>query len=427
MITIDNFYDIHGRVRSLTLEAKNELYIDGTGLVALPALIDPHVHFRTPGFEYKEDWKTGARAALAGGVTTVFDMPNHSPPCTTYEKMKEKKDLIDQQLDSVGIPLRYYLYLGADKKHLSEIGRVHSEAVAIKVFMGSSTGDLLVDDDQTLEQVFIQASRAGSVVAVHAECECTLRMMQEKYKGETDPATHSKVRSKKAAFQAVQKVLTFAEKYSVSLYILHVSTKEEVELIRKAKAQGLSLFAETTPHYLFYTQEAYQAWGTKVQMNPPLREKVDQDALWEALDEGAIDAIGTDHAPHTVEEKTLPFGQAPSGVPGVETMLPLLLDAHSKGKISLEKIVEITRTNVEKFFSLPSHEDWVFVRLDKVRVVDESHLKTKCSWSPFSGMELKGWPVYTTCRGRVYRVDTPGREIKNLSQPQMKSSVSHVV
>lgn len=418
MIVINRCKNILGEEQTLQIQSSDDLSIDAEGLTVMPALIDPHVHFRTPGSEYKENWKSGANAALAGGVTTVFDMPNNTPSCCTLERLLEKRHLIEEQLSEVDIPLRYHLYFGANKKTLDQIPLASKYTSAIKVFMGSSTGNLLIDDDKTLEKIFKLAKKYHLTVAIHAEDECILRERSKLFSHCKDPSVHSKIRDRSAAIKAVDKALFFSKKYGTRLYILHISTKEEVELIRKAKSENLTIFSETTPHYLFYTENSYQNLGTKIQMNPPLRSNSDQDSLWEGIYNGTIDAIGTDHAPHTFEEKTQPYGCAPSGVPGIETLLPLLLNAHHSGKISLEKILALTRTNVEHFFSLKKNNDLVLVDLNKQKKVEEENLKTKCAWSPFASLSLTGWPIFTILKEKIYKVDTKGRSILPLYSQQ---------
>lgn len=406
MITIKNVRDLQGQLHTITAFSNLDEIIDVQGkLTVLPALIDPHVHFRVPGAEHKEDWRTGARAAIYGGVTTVFDMPNNSPSCYDRKNLLEKKKLIEAQLAEAKIPLRYHLYFGADKNHLEEIGKVKKDIVAIKVYMGSSTGSLLMDDEKALDRVFQLGAQENIVVAVHAEDEGILKENKQKHAGETKPAVHSKIRDRKAAIKATQKAIDLAEKYSSQVFILHVSTKEEINLIRDAKQNHILAYAEVSPNHLFLTEKDYEKWGTKVQMNPPLRTKADQDALWEAIQDGTVDTIGSDHAPHTLEEKSKPYGEAPSGIPGVETMLPLLLNAYHEKKISLEQIVQLTRLNIEAIFRLEHNDDLVLVDLDKVKTVEDKNLKTKCGWSPYSGMALKGWPIYTILKGQIFKVD----------------------
>ncbi len=402
MIRIKNLPFSDGRIEDLQLPSDETLEIDGSHLLALPALIDPHVHFRVPGGEAKEDWMTGASAAIRGGVTQVLDMPNTNPPSTTLERFLEKKLLINSQLETIGIPLRYGLYFGADKEHLEEIGKAAHEMIAIKVFMGCSTGGLVIDDDQTLDAVFQRAKAHNLLVAVHAEDEMILRENKKKYPFETDPAIHSKIRSRLAAITATKKAIALSAKYQTPLYVLHMSTKEEIALVREAKKCGVPVFAECCSHHLFLNEEAYAVWGTLVQMNPPLRTKEDQEALFEGIYDGTIDTIGTDHAPHLLSEKRRPYGEAPSGIPGIETLLPLLLNAVSQKKLTIEKLISLTRTNIEKIFGLPQNNDLVIVDLQLEKEVQNKELKTKCGWSPFAGQRLLGWPIFTILKGKVY-------------------------
>lgn len=395
-----------GEAYSETIESDEEIEIDGEGkLTVLPAGIDPHVHFRTPGAEHKENWETGAKAAIAGGITTVFDMPNTNPPCTTRVELENKKKLIDEQLKKTGIPLRYYLYFGATNDNIEEIIKVKDQIIGVKVFMGCSTGNLLVNDDKALDRIFQICAQQDLIVSVHAEDEATLKTLAAQYPDKSNPAIHSKVRDRKAAIVAVKKAIACAEKYNTRLVILHTSTAEEVDLIREAKKKGLLVYGEVSPHHLFLSEKDYTTWGTRVQMNPPLRTEKDQIALWEGLRDGTMDFIGSDHAPHTLEEKDKPYGEAPSGIPGVETTLTLLLDAHHRGKITLKKIIEITRKNIETIFNLPHNNDVVLVDLEKTVWLDNSSLQTKCGWTPYAGMKLKGYPVYTILKGKVYRHD----------------------
>lgn len=377
-------------------------------LIALPALIDPHVHFRTPGQEYKEDWRSGALAAFRGGISTVFDMPNNIPPCVTLQRIQEKKKLIDSQLQ---LPLRYALYLGADREHLDEIEQAKSEVIGIKVFMASSTGTLLIDDDEVLDEVFKKAAQQGLVVAVHAEDEETLRLHRRETR---DVADHSKMRPNLAAAIAVERAIEKAKKYRTRLYILHMSTKEEVVLVERAKKEGVDLFAEVTPHHLFLSEEDYPRWKTLVQMNPPLRSKADQEALWDGIARGVIDTIGTDHAPHTFEEKRLPFGQAPSGIPGVETLLPLMLDAVNKGWLTLDRLSALTYYNICKIFRLPFHDDVVWVDMDLEKEVSVQNLQSKCQWTPYEGRRLKGWPRFMRVQNRLFNLE----KIEEISQSE---------
>jgi len=273
-------------------------------LIALPALIDPHVHFRTPGHEYKENWKTGAKAAIAGGVTTVFDMPNTTPSTVSTSALQHKKEIIDAQLNEAEIPLHYKLWFGATPDNLigiEKIGRLSTRdgsalggkdykdyVIGIKVFMGSSTGDLLVDKKKDQAQIFKLAHELNLPVAVHAESEANIQYSRFKIKN-PHVHDHSKIRRREAAIEAVTQAIELADTYHAKLYILHTSTKEEMELIKQAKKDNISVFAEVTPHHLFLTEDDYNILGTKAQMNPPLRTLEDQDALWDGILDGVID------------------------------------------------------------------------------------------------------------------------------------------
>jgi dihydroorotase len=364
-------------------------------LINIPALIDPHVHFRIPGAEHKEDWITASRGCWQGGITTVFDMPNNHPPCTTLEQLLAKKSMIEAQLRKANIPLRYYLYLGAAREHIDELEKAAPHIIGIKVFMGSSTGSLLIEDQPTLDRIFKIAAELGKVVAVHAEDETFLRSIRGKYAGTLDPAMHSKIRDPKAAEIAVERAINLSAKYGTKLYILHMSTMGELHLLRQAKASHVPVYGEATPNHLFLDERDYKYYGNHVVVNPPLRSYEDQEALWEAVRDGTIDTLGTDHAPHTLAEKQLPFGQAPSGIPGIETLLPLMMDAVSRGKLTLERFIALSRTNIEAIFGLESHDDYVVVDLDSEKEVRREDLLSKCGWSPYEGRVLKGWPVRT--------------------------------
>ncbi len=398
MIEIRKVQTIDGRRIDLKIEGEKRV-IDAEQLTLLPALIDPHVHFRTPGAEHKENWESASRAAIAGGVTTVFDMPNNNPSCITKERLEEKRRVIEKQLK---IPLRYGLYLGADQNHLSEIGRVKNEIVGLKIYMGSSTGDLLMNQPEALENAFRIAAENNVLVAVHAEDEELIEERKRKCKAalHLGAAAHSVIRDEAVAVKAVAQAISLAKKYGTRLYIAHVSTRGELNLIRQAKMEGLFVYAEATPHHLFLSTSLYDKMGTRALVNPPLRE--DSAPLWEAIQDQTIDTIGTDHAPHTLEEKNRPYGSAPSGFPSIELYLALLLNAHHEKKISFAQIVSLTHTRPREIFHLKPNNDAVLVDLNETRTIDDAHLHTKAKWSPYAGMSLQGWPRYTILKGKVY-------------------------
>lgn len=405
MIHLKQVTTLEGTTTDVEVSSHVSDEIDATGLHLLPALIDPHVHFRTPGMEYKEDWQTGARAALQGGITTVFDMPNTLPPTVTLEAVRAKKQLIERQLKNIGIPLHYELYFGADRNHLDEIARVDNEVIGIKLFMAGSMGSLLIDDESEQRALFGLAQQHDLVVAVHAEDQALLAQRTAQYASSKNPKKHSIIRNPEVALRATMRALELATRYNVRLYLLHISTAREVKAIAEAKRAGVRVCAETTPHHLFLNEKAYDTLKTLAQVNPPLRSARDQEALWEAIDEGTIDTIGSDHAPHTLEEKKQPYAKVPPGMPGIEMALPLMLDAYNHKRISLKRIVSLMRDNVLAFFRLPPNEDLLLVDLHAKRVVDKAKLKTKCGWSPYAGWELQGWPTMVLLNGVPYALD----------------------
>ncbi len=402
MIEIHKVQTTDGHRIDCSIPSEEKLSIDAEELMLFPALIDPHVHFRVPGAEYKEDWTTAAKAAIAGGVTTVLDMPNNTPACSTALAFHGKEEMVQKQLNEAGIPLRYGFYLGADKRHLQEIPKLKKRAAGIKIYMGSSTGDLLIDDAASLKEAFRIAAANDLLIAVHAEDEALLKERKHQFANRSDAAVHSEIRSPRAAAIAVEQAILLAEETKARLYIAHVSTKGELDLIRSAKKKGLSVYAEATPHHLFLNDSAYARLGTLALVNPPLRSKQDQEALWDAIHDETIDTIGTDHAPHTLEEKQKPYGSAPSGFPSIEFYFSLLLNAHAEKKLSLEQIVSLTHTRPQEIFRLPIDDDVVLVSLDEKRTIDHSMIRSKARWSPYLGMTLSGWPRYTICRGRLF-------------------------
>lgn len=403
MTKILNVLTTSSERRDFNLNDGNPQIIDGSKLVAFPGLIDPHVHFRVPGMEHKEDWISGAKAAFNGGYTTVFDMPNTKPATTTLERLRDKMHQIDQQISESGLPLKYRLFFGADKNNFQEIAKVREQVVGIKIFMGASTGDLLMDDESSLHAAYAIAARFNLPIALHAEDELTIRSNSEKYKDATDFKYHSVIRSVDAAISAVSLVIKLAKLYNVKSYILHLSTKAEIDLIREAKKDNIPVYAETCPHYLFLDDSMYDKLAGMAKMNPPVRDKSQQQYLWQAINEGVIDTIASDHAPHTLAEKEQPLCKCPSGVPGIETTLPLMLTAYKEGKITLSRLEELLYTNARELFNLPFSHDLVFANIEDYRLLTEDKLCTKVKWSPFSGMNLTGYPEYIFAGGTLFK------------------------
>ena len=402
MITFTDVVKPDGSVIDFVVASQEDRIVEGGDLTLLPGLIDPHVHFRTPGMEHKENWISASVAALRGGYTTVFDMPNTVPPTVTAELLDAKKQLIDRQLAEAGIPLRYRLFFGADKNHLTEIPKIKNSVAGIKIFMGCSTGHLVIDDDDSLHAVFAAAAAAGLLVAVHAEDEARICQRRKIYATDTHYEVHSRIRDTEVAVRAVEKAIALSRQYAVPLYILHVSTEDEIALIRLAKREKLPVYAETTPHHLFLNESFYPALLGKAVVNPPLRAKKHTQALFSAIREGVIDTVGSDHAPHTLTEKQKPYGQCPSGMPGIETTLPLLLTACREGLLTLENVMTLTCHRPREIFEVPPNTDAVLVNRKRMKPVIESALASRSRWSAFADWKLYGWPEVVVLRDQVF-------------------------
>ena len=369
MISIKNVTVVaaNGReVRDVSFEGPDET-VDGTGKYLIPGLIDAHVHFRDPGSPEKEDWASGTAAALAGGVTTVLDMPNTNPSTITVEALEAKRAVA-----SAKSLVNFGLFFGATRDNLDEIRRAEN-ICGIKIYMGSSTGGLLLDDPAVWEEVFKIAKEKNVPVVVHAETEAMIRAGK---------------RDCECARVAAEAAILLREKVGNRLHIAHLSCKSEVELVRAHKCPELT--CEVTPHHLLFTEADRK--DAFLKMNPPLRSEVDRLALWDALRDGTIDCIATDHAPHTVQEKQKPMEEAPAGVPGVEFILPLMLDAVNQGSLTLEKLVQVTSENPANIFGVkPS--GWTLVDMSLEKTIFSADIRSKCGWSPYEGRSLKGWPL----------------------------------
>jgi len=371
--------------------------IDCKGKFLIPGLIDCHVHFRVPGMEQKEDWVSGSEAALSGGITTVIDMPNTNPALTTIELLNQKKAIAEQ--DS---KCNFAFHFGAANSNIAELEKLEKAMgiVSIKVFMGSSTGDLLVTDESILRNIFAVAKKKDLPVCVHAEDEETIRKnaAEARAKGWNSAEQHAQIRSSEAEAIAIEKALRLQGEIGNRLHVCHVSTKAGIELVTQAKQHSALVSCEVTPHHLFMTEYDAKVLGNFAKVNPPLRSEEDRAALWNAINHGVVDCIATDHAPHTVEEKQQDYWNAPAGLPGVETMLPLLLNAAAGEKISLQQIQKLCCENPAKIFGLPNcgtirkgnRADLVLLDLNGETTIKNDSIKSKCGWSPFNGWTLKG-------------------------------------
>ena len=372
--------------------------LDAGGNLLLPGVIDPQVHFREPGREYKEDLGSGSRAAVKGGVTSFLEMPNTDPSTSNQAALDDKLRRAAEKCVA-----NYGFFIGATPDNLDEINHA-GPACGIKIFMGASTGSLLVDKAEDLERIFANGSR---LIAVHAEDEARIRVRREQFKGRTDVAVHSDIRDNRSALLATELALTLSRKYRRRLHILHLSTHEEVELLRRDKPAWVT--AEVIPNHLLLNVNDYVRLGALVQMNPPIRRPEDNAALWAGLHDGAIDFIATDHAPHTLEEKRKPYPQSPAGMPGVETSLPLMLTEMKAARCTLAEIQKWMCHGPAEAYGIRNKgkilEGWdadlTLVDMDHVRPVRNEEMFTRVRWSPFNGRELTGWPIYTIVGGQV--------------------------
>ena len=371
--------------------------IDASGLHILYGALDDQVHFRDPGLEHKEDLETGSRGAAAGGVTSFFEMPNTVPNTICADSMAAKKAIAAEKC-----VVNYNFFIGATGHNLDEINSVPN-VPGIKIFMGSSTGNLLVSEEEALDEIFGNGDR---IIAVHAEDEATIQANYEKYAGSTDVQDHYRIRSVEAAMLATQQAVRLSKKYNRRLHILHLTTKDEADYLRENKTEHITV--ELCPqHFLLKAPEDYDRLGTYVQMNPPVRTAEHGPALWQALKDGVIDIMATDHAPHTIEEKEQPFGKAPSGMPGVETLLPLMFNRSNEGHCTLEEIshwccerpYEIFRVKNKGRIEPGYDADLVLVDMNKEKTIENGKLFNKANWSPYNGWTLKGWPVRTLVHG----------------------------
>jgi dihydroorotase len=385
--------------KKLPARRKKVPVLDMKGMYILPGLVDAHVHFRTPGMTTKEDWTTGSKAALAGGVTTVLDMPNTNPPTVDAATLKKKREMVKKKA-----LVNYGFFVGATTNNVDKVVKMKNIA-GIKLFMGSSTGNLLIKEKKMVEEFFKKAKKV--LLEVHAESEeCILKNMQ-KVGSSNKPNIHNLIRSPECAYEAVKEVLHLAKKYGTRVHICHVSTDKEVDGLRKFKNKKVT--AEVTPHHLFLTEKDYPMYGNLIKVNPPIRGLIDQVALWEGVKKGWIDMVATDHAPHLLKEKERPYTNAPSGIPGVQTMLPLLLNAVNEKKLTLPEVVKLTSYNPAKMFGIKgkgeikvgADADLTIVNIKMPERVCHRWLFSKCGWSPYHDWVLKGWPVMTFVNGKL--------------------------
>jgi len=387
--------------------------IDVKGKYILPGLIDVHVHFREPGLTYKEDFTTGSMGAAVGGITTVCDMPNCVPFTCTLEAYQQKLDIIKNKAY-----VDYGLIAAIVGNSIQEIPKLAEAGINVfKIFMGATVGGVPAPDDGGMLEAFRLIAKTGRRIGVHAENNPIMDFFAAKLKeeGRTDALAHMEARPNVAEAEAIQRAILFAKETGCKLHIYHMSSKEGVELVKRAKADGVDVSAETGPHYLLLNSEHYKKLGSILKMNPPVRTAENGEALWKGLQDGTVEVIATDHSPHTVEEKIKDnIWEAIPGFPGVETSAPLMLTQINEGKISLNQYVKLASENPARLFNMYPEKgsfkigtdaDFTIVDMEKESVIDKSKLQSKCKLTPFDGYKIKGMPVCTIVRGNIVMKD----------------------
>ncbi|QSW87264.1 MULTISPECIES: dihydroorotase [Flavobacterium] len=392
---------------SISLKTSDCIVIDAEGNYLMPGAIDDQVHFREPGLTHKGDIESESRAAVAGGITSFIEQPNTVPNAVTQEILEDKYQIASQKSFA-----NYSFMMGATNDNLEEVLKTNPKNVAgIKIFLGSSTGNMLVDNEATLERIF---SSTPMLIAVHCEDETTIQNnlaeFKEKYGDDIPVTAHNLIRSAEACYISSSKAVALAKKTGARLHIFHLSTAKEMELFtNKIPLEDKKITAEVCVHHLWFTDEDYKTKGNFIKWNPAVKTAADRKALWEALNDGRIDVIATDHAPHTKEEKQQLYLKAPSGGPLVQHAVVAMFEAHHQGKISVEKIVEKMCHNPAKIFKIEKrgfikegyYADLVIVNPSLPWSVNSDNILYKCGWSPFEGTTFKSRITHTFINGEL--------------------------
>ena len=391
-----------GKIPKESASSVTDSIIDCNNLHVLPGVIDSQVHFREPGLENKENLESGMKAAAAGGVTCVFEMPNTNPLTITPEAMADKL----QRASRVAWT-DYAFYLGGTGRTSSNLSEWENleGTCGIKIFIGASTGDLITPSDEEIEAVISNGKR---VIAVHAEDQYIMdRNKKEILGSSTDVSMHNIWRSPESCLSATRRVVEIAKKYKRRVHILHITTAEEMEYLKMNKdVASVEVLAN---HLSFSAPECYERLGTLVQQNPPIREKHHQDALWRAINDNTVDILASDHAPHTLDEKAQTYPSSPSGTPGVQTLVPVMLNHVSNKKLSIERLVDLWSHGPHRIHQIHNKgqitkgydADITLVDLNKKMTITNAQQKSRTGWTPYDGLNVKGWPVMTMIRGNV--------------------------
>jgi dihydroorotase len=409
--------------KEITLKSNNIEIIDAKGKLLIPGIIDDQVHFREPGLTHKATIASESRAAIAGGITSFIEMPNTVPQATTQQLLQDKFDIASKTSYA-----NYSFMFGGTNDNLEELLKTDPKKVAaIKLFLGSSTGNMLVDNEEVLEKIF---SSTKMLIALHCEDEKTIRYNLSKAKatyGEDIPIElHPKIRSEEACYLSSSRAIALAKKTGARIHVFHLSTAKETDLFRNdIPLEQKQITAEVCIHHLWFDESNYNEKGTLIKWNPAVKSKKDKEGLWEALLDDRIDVIATDHAPHTIEEKKQVYTKAPSGGPLVQHALPAMLEAVNEGKISLEKVVQKMCHNPAKLFQIEKrgfikegyYSDLVLVDLNSPQKVTKENILYKCGWSPFEGDTFRSEITHTFVNGSL--VYHNGHFSKNLKGMQL--------
>ena len=374
---------------------------DAAGLHVLPGVIDSQVHFREPGLEHKEDLACGTAAAALGGVVAIFEMPNTMPLTLSTSDLDDKFARAEGRAWT-----DHAFFIGAAEENADRLGELerHPGCSGVKIFMGSSTGSLLVEDDETLLRVLKHGSRR---VAIHAEDEPRLRERLALVRDGAPVSDHPVWRDEEVAVKATTRIMRLARQAGRRIHVLHITTADEMPLL--AANKDLVTVEVTPQHLTLAAPDCYERLGSYAQMNPPIRDERHREGLWEGIRQGIVDVIGSDHAPHTKEEKARDYPQSPSGMPGVQTLLPLMLDHVNAGRLSLERLVDLTSAGPARIYNIAGKgriavgydADFSIVDLKARTEITSDWLAYKCGWSPFEGVTVTGWPMATIIRGRT--------------------------
>lgn len=383
-------------IGSLSTHTAGEV-VDCTGLHILPGVVDSQVHFREPGLEHKEDLETGSLAAVLGGVTSVFEMPNTKPLTTSAETLEDK---IRRGRHRMHCDFAFWVGGTRDNaKDVAELERLPG-AAGIKVFMGSSTGDLLVEDDDGVRSILKNTRRRA---AFHSEDEFRLKE-REGLRVQGDPSSHPVWRDEVAALQCTERLVRIARDTGARIHVLHISTAEEIDFLKDHKDVAT---CEATPHHLTLSADDYKTLGNLIQMNPPVRDKRHRDGVWKGIDQGIVDVLGSDHAPHTLEEKQKPYPASPSGMTGVQTLVPIMLDHINAGRLTLERFVDLSSHGPNRIFGMARKgriavgydADLTIVDMKRRETITHEQAGSKAGWTPYHGKTVTGWPIGTFVRG----------------------------